>query len=130
MGYPYTSCERLSLRASGLDEAWLQRTILENPSILRLGDLKPAGREVRQSAGGRLDFLFYDADKNTMYEVEVMLGATDESHIIRSLEYWDIESRRWPNREHRAVIVAEEITNRFFNVIWLLNRQSQLSRSS
>jgi len=57
-----------------------------------------------------------------MYEVEIMLGATDPSHIIRTIEYWDIESRRYPSREHRAVIVAEEITNRFFNVIWLLNR--------
>jgi hypothetical protein len=63
-----------------------------------------------------------DPDSETMYEVEIMLGATDPSHIIRTIEYWDIESRRYPNREHRAVIVAEEITNRFFNVIWLLNR--------
>ena len=30
--------------------------------------------------------------------------------------------RRWPTREHRAVIVAEEITTRFFNVIALFNR--------
>jgi len=57
-----------------------------------------------------------------MYEVEIMLGATDESHIIRTIEYWDIERRRFPSKEHRAVIVAEEITNRFFNVIALMNR--------
>ncbi len=57
-----------------------------------------------------------------MYEVEVMLGRVDETHIIRSIEYWDIERRRWPTREHRAVIVAEEITTRFFNVIALFNR--------
>ena len=51
-----------------------------------------------------------------------MLGALDESHIIRTIEYWDIERSKWANREHRAVIVAEEITSRFFNVIRLFNR--------
>lgn len=122
MAYSYIESHRLSLRAAGYDEAWLQRTILANPLILGLGDLKSAGREVRQSSGGRMDFLFFKPESDTMYEVEVMLGATDESHIIRTLEYWDLESRRWPSHEHRAVIVAEEITNRFFNVIWLLNR--------
>jgi hypothetical protein len=57
-----------------------------------------------------------------MYEVEIMLGATDESHIIRTSEYWDIETRKNPSKEHRAVIVAEQITSRFFNVIYLMNR--------
>ena len=57
-----------------------------------------------------------------MYEIEIMLGATDESHIIRSIEYWDIEKRRFPSREHKAVLVAESITNRFFNVISLISK--------
>lgn len=51
-----------------------------------------------------------------------MLGPTDESHIVRTIEYWDIEKRRRPDKEHRAVIVAENITSRFFNVISLLSR--------
>jgi hypothetical protein len=51
-----------------------------------------------------------------------MLGTVDESHIIRTIEYWDIERQRYPNLQHTAVIVAEEITSRFFNVIRLLNR--------
>lgn len=33
-----------------------------------------------------------------------------------------MERQRYPTLEHRAVIVAEEITARFFNVIRLLNR--------
>jgi hypothetical protein len=41
---------------------------------------------------------------------------------MRTIEYWDIERQRYPALEHRAVIVAEEITARFFNVIKLLNR--------
>ena len=63
-----------------------------------------------------------DAESETYYEVEVMLGTLDESHIIRTIEYWDIERQRRPDYEHRAVIVAEQITSRFFNVLRLLNR--------
>ena len=63
-----------------------------------------------------------DPDNETRYEVELMLGPVNESHIIRTIEYWDVERQRYPTLEHRAVIVAEEITSRFFNVIRLLNR--------
>jgi hypothetical protein len=49
-----------------------------------------------------------------------MLGATDESHIVRCIEYWDIERRRYPGYEHCAVLVAEDITSRFLNVLSLL----------
>ena len=51
-----------------------------------------------------------------------MLGRLDETHIIRTIEYWDIERRRFPALQHRAVIVAEEVTNRFFNIVSLLNQ--------
>ncbi len=49
-----------------------------------------------------------------------MLGETDASHIIRTIEYWDLERRRWPKRPHTAVLVAENMERRFFNVIQLL----------
>jgi len=112
----------LMLRAAGLDEKWLQDQIQADPSILGLGELEVAGREHRQPVGGRIDFLLRNTEADTYYEVEVMLGALDESHIIRTIEYWDIERQRRPNAEHRAVIVAEQITARFFNVLRLLNR--------
>ena len=50
----------------------------------------------------------------------------DESHIIRTIEYWDIERRRYPQYDHIAVIVAEDVTSRFLNVINLLNGQIPL----
>ena len=50
-----------------------------------------------------------------------MLGALNESHIIRTIEYWDIERKRYSQYEHTAVIVAEDITSRFLNVINLFN---------
>ena len=51
-----------------------------------------------------------------------MLGTLNESHIIRTIEYWDVERRKYPALTHHAVIIAEDITNRFFNVISLMNK--------
>jgi hypothetical protein len=110
------------LREVGLGEVWLQEQIAKDPSILGLGELHVIQREKVQPAGGRIDFLMSDLEAETRYEIEIMLGAVDESHIIRTIEYWDVERQRYPTLEHRAVIVAEEITARFFNVIRLLNR--------
>jgi hypothetical protein len=97
----------------------VQARISEDPSILGLGDLVLRDKERNQPRAGRLDLLFQDADSNTRFEIEVMLGRTDESHIIRTIEYWDIERKRYPQYEHFAVIVAEDITSRFLNVIGL-----------
>ena len=105
----------------GISEAWVQQILFENPSLLGLGKLYGRDKERVQPSGGRLDLLFQDDDTNTRYEVEVQLGATDETHIIRTIEYWDLERKRFPQYEHVAVIVAEEITARFFNVISLFN---------
>lgn len=122
MGVELKKIKPIQLRSIGLDEKWLQDRIAEDPSILGLGELDIIRREKHQPTGGRIDFLMYNSDDNIRYVVEIMLGALDESHIIRTIEYWDIERQRYPSIDHRAVIVAEEITSRFFNVIRLLNR--------
>jgi hypothetical protein len=108
-------------RASDLSERWVQEQIAADPSILGLGDLAIKDKERRHPAAGRLDLLLFNPDTLKRYEVEIQLGATDESHIIRTVEYWDIERRRYPQYEHAAVIVAEEVTARFLNVIQLFN---------
>src|SRR6266487_612549 len=112
---------QMSIREAGFDEYWLQDQIFENPACLGLGELEAISRERRQSSGGRLDILLKDPSDDSMYEVEVMLGETDETHIIRTIEYWDNEKRKWPQRQHVAVLVAEHINRRFFNVIHLLS---------
>jgi hypothetical protein len=111
----------VSIREGGFDEYWLQDQIFENPVCLGLGELEAIAKERQQSSGGRLDILLKNPEDDTMYEVEVMLGETDETHIIRTIEYWDNEKRRWPQRQHSAVLVAEHINRRFFNVIHLLS---------
>jgi len=100
-------------------EKWLQDRIAEDASILGLGELELISREKSQERSGRLDLLLSDGD-STRYEVELMLGQTDPSHIIRCIEYWDIERRRYPGYEHVAVLVAEDITSRFLNIVSLM----------
>lgn len=113
--------ERLFLKGnSDINESVIQEFIFNDPSILGLGDLTPLTKEKIQPAGGRLDILLGN-DDGSRYEVEIQLGATDPSHIIRTIEYWDTERKRYPNYDHCAVIVAEEITTRFMNVISLFN---------
>ncbi len=86
-----------------------------------VGDVEVRGVERRQPQGGRLDLLLSDPETHVRYVVELQLGAIDASHIIRTIEYWDLEKRRYPQYDHVAVIVAEEITSRFLNVVSLFN---------
>lgn len=104
-----------------LDEKWLQSVIADDPSVLGLGDVVVKDKERIHRGLGRLDLLLQDEDGHGRYEVEIQLGATDESHIIRTLEYWDIEKRKYPQYDHVGVIIAEDITSRFLNVIGLFN---------
>ena len=127
----YVKPKRIDLKNHpSLNEKWVQGLISQDPSILGLGSLKLVEKERQMIGGGRLDFLLADGDDEGFgeerYEVEVQLGATDPSHIIRTIEYWDIEQRRNPSYDHYAVLVAEDITSRFLNVLSLLNRSVQL----
>lgn len=106
---------------SDYNEAWVQDIVANDPSVLGLGELVLKDRERRQPRAGRLDLLFQDPDTYKRFEVELQLGASDESHIIRTIEYWDIERRRYPQYDHCAVLIAEDITSRFLNVISLFN---------
>lgn len=125
----YRKSRRISLKAHpSFTEKWLQQQILADPSVLgsNFADLVVKDVERSQPRAGRLDVLLQDPETATRYEVEIQLGATDESHIIRTIEYWDNEKRRYPQYEHIAVIVAEDITSRFLNVINLFNRSIPL----
>ena len=122
MSLKYAKPERLWLKDHPeLDERWLQARIGEDPSLLGLGDIVLKDKERPQPRAGRLDLLFQDAETTKRYEVEIQLGKSDEAHIIRTIEYWDIERKRYPQYDHTAVIVAEDITSRFLNVIGLFN---------
>ena len=114
----YIKPEKISLKNNPqLSEKWVQERIAEDPSLLGLGDLILKDKERIQPRAGRLDLLLQDAESEHRYEVEIQLGSTDEAHIIRTIEYWDVERKRYPQYDHTAVIIAEDITSRFLNVI-------------
>ena len=74
--------KELRIRNCGFDEYWLRDQIRENPSslgvCLGVENLELLDVERRQSSGGRLDLLLKDPEDDSMYEVELMLGETDE----------------------------------------------------
>lgn len=122
MPLPYSKLKVLSLKShADYNEAWLQQIIADDPAILGLGELTVKDRERTHHGAGRLDMLLQDEEGTGRYEVELQLGASDESHIIRTIEYWDRERKVYPQYEHTAVIIAEDITTRFLNVISLFN---------
>ena len=84
----YTKPERIWLKAHPtLSEKWVQNLIASDPAILGLGDLDLIDQERRQPRAGRLDLLLRNDETRKRYEVELQLGATDEFHIIRTIEY-------------------------------------------
>src|SRR5437762_2556314 len=118
----YLKPEKINLRSHPeLSEKWVQQRIAEDPTLLGLGELVLKDKERIQPRAGRLDLLFQDIESTRRYEVEIQLGSTDEAHIIRTIEYWDVERKRYPQYDHAAVIIAEDITSRFLNVIALFN---------
>ena len=121
-GPHYVKHERIWMKNHAqFNERWLQQRLADDPTILGLGDLILKDKERLQPRAGRLDLLLQDPEASLRYEVEIQLGSTDESHIIRTIEYWDIERKRYPQYDHVAVIAAEDITSRFLNVIGLFN---------
>src|SRR6266436_1313049 len=118
----YTKLKIVSLKSHpDYNETWLQELIANDPDILGLGSLVVKDRERTHRGAGRLDMLLQDEDGVGRYEVEIQLGASDESHIIRTIEYWDRERKLYPQYEHTAVLIAEDITSRFLNVVSLFN---------
>jgi len=118
----FTRSERINSKLHPeLNEKWVQELIASDPAILGLGELVLRDKERIQPRAGRLDLLLQDLETKRRYEVEIQLGATDETHIIRTIEYWDIERKRYPQYEHCAVIIAEDIISRFLNVVALFN---------
>lgn len=90
--------EKIDLKSHPeINETVIQKMIADNPAILGLGDLVLIDKERIQPRAGRLDILMQDPDKPKRYEIEIQLGKTDESHLIRTIEYWDIEKKGTPN---------------------------------
>jgi len=85
--------ESISLRGHpDFSEKWLEDQIVENPSIPKLGEVEVRARQRIQPRAGRLDLLLEDTESRKRYEVELQLGKTDESHIIRTIEIQQLKT--------------------------------------
>jgi hypothetical protein len=83
MNLTYIKPERILLKdASEFNEKWVQDRIKDDPSLLGLGDLEIKAAERMHPKAGRLDMLLRDPESDKRYELELMLGTVDESHIV------------------------------------------------
>jgi hypothetical protein len=113
--------KKVFIRDAGKDESWLQGMICENLSILELGDFLTIGeRDKRETPDGRFHITLNDFIIDIQYEMEVMLGEIDASHIITSLEYWNNEEWKRHRMCNIAVLVAESFEGRYFNLLQTL----------
>lgn len=115
----FQSVKILNLKGSkNFTESMVERYIAENPSVLGLGNLEYVDSQKRQDTG-IVDLILQNSNEGARYIVEIMLGKIDESHIIRLIEYWDIEKRKNPSWNYKAVLIAEN-TTRFLNVLHVI----------
>ena len=122
MSLKYVKGTRLWLKGHPeVSEAWLRNLIAEDPSVLGLGALELKASERSQPHAGRLDLLLQNSKTAKRFVVEITLGRVDESHVVRCMEYWDTERKRFPSYPHCAVLVAEEVTARFLNILQIIN---------
>jgi hypothetical protein len=122
----YEKAEVISLvKNPEFNEAWVEEIIQNDPGLLDLGELELRDRQRIQPDGRRIDLLFGHVEENKRYVVEIQLGQLDESHIIRTVNYWDIESRRWPGYDHYAVVIAEDST-KHLNVLNIIGQSVPL----
>lgn len=107
---------RRTLSELGLDEAWLEGWLQQDPRRLGLGAAvrivraqlsRPAG----SSSRGRLDLQAVDDTiEDRVYDIELMRGELDADHGFRALDYWARERRADDqDRDHLPVIVAERV---------------------
>lgn len=84
MPLDFVKPERIWLKSHPeFSEKWVQQRIIDDPTLLGLSEVELIDAENVQPRAGRLDLLLYDEQLNRRYEVELMLWATDQSHIIR-----------------------------------------------
>jgi hypothetical protein len=100
------------------NEESVESFIVENLKSLGLGSLTLVSRQKGQDKG--ITDLICDNDTGSVrYIIEIQLGELDPSHIIRLIEYWDYERKQSPDKEYRAVIIAEKFS-RYLNILSLL----------
>lgn len=114
--------EKVDIKSSpDINETVIQQSIADDPSVLGLGDLVLKDKERLQPA--LADWIFCFRIGIPVEDMKLRCNSERLTKVtsLEQIEYWDIERKRYPQYEHCAVIIAEDITSRFFNVINLFN---------
>jgi hypothetical protein len=111
MAVNYVKHEKIDMKNHPeLNEEWIMDIIREEPSVLDLGDLRASG----SYPPTEITLQGYD---NDIFKVRIQLGETDESLIAKTIGSL---SKGWgENYKYYAVIIAENITDSFFDAISL-----------
>jgi hypothetical protein len=107
------------------NEHWLRERIVDDPSVLGLGDLRLADES--RTHDGRLELLLRDPATGRRITALVRIGPAEAGDLVRAIENWTIERARYPEHEHFAVIVAEELPPRFLSAANTLGTTIPLS---
>lgn len=122
--------EEINMRShSEYNEAWLERQLIPDLSLLGLGSLKILSSQRSQKNGGRLDVIAEDRANESLYVIEFMLGQLDAGHLVRVLDYWLREKQRntHPDWDVIPVVVAEDVRDsRYYNVAQYLSTRLPL----
>lgn len=108
-----------------LNENWLRERIVDDPSVLGIGDLRLA--DEGRLRDGRLELLLRDPASGRRLTVLIRVGPAEDGDLVRAIENWTIERTRYPEHEHFAVIVAEELPPRFLTAATTLGSTIPLS---
>lgn len=114
----FTQSQPLNLKTTPeIDEKTIQKLIIDNPSILGMGDFYPHDERV-QFRGGRLDILLKSTeDTNIRIATEIQLGCLDGDHLYRAWGYYLNERQKYPQYEVSCIVVAEDVDERLLPVI-------------
>jgi hypothetical protein len=111
-GVSFVRARRLHLTSDPLlDDGWLCQRIIDDPSILGLGELRVV--DEGRIRDGRLELLLRDPKSGAHFTVLVRAGVADESDLVRALEHWTVSRSRSGQEEHSAIVVAEHFPPRF-----------------
>ena len=95
---------------SRFNEQFMKDEIIEDPSILDLGEIEIIEVEKMLQDGTRIDILA-EGEKNRRYIIELMTGECDADHAQRLSLYHESESlANGKNYDYYAVLVAEEFS--------------------
>jgi hypothetical protein len=108
------------MRDPGELEAIVRR-IADRPTLLGLGDLQVKSPHC---CLGQRSLLLEDRAERILYVAEVQLGPTDERHIIRLVERWATERRRY-GHTCAALLVAQSVDPRYRTILGLLSNAIQ-----